>query len=122
MVAKLEAEEARQKTVTETVCTPPTPRTNFSLCAHPDKEELIMFGGEFYNGTKMTIYNDLFFYNIGKNEWKTVRSPAGPAPRSSHQMVGVSADGGQLWVSAEAARNSLTILPYLFYELRIGCF
>lgn len=98
IVAKLEAEEARRKTVTETVCPPPTPRTNFAICAHPDKEEIIIFGGEFYNGQTITLYNEMYFYNIPKNEWKSVKSPAGPAPRSSHQMVSVANDGGQLWV------------------------
>lgn len=99
MVAKLEAEEARRQTVTETICAaPPSPRTNFSICAHPDRDEIILFGGEFYNGQQMTLYNELFFYNIPKNEWKSVRSPAGPAPRSSHQMVSVANDGGQLWL------------------------
>lgn len=99
VVAKLEAEEARLKTVTETVTAAPSPRSNFTLCAHPgDKEELILFGGEFFDGKVMTIYNDLFMYNIAKNEWKTVRSPAGPAPRCSHQMVATAGDGGQLWI------------------------
>lgn len=68
------------------------------MCAHPEKEELILFGGEFYNGNELTIYNELYFYNIAKDEWKTVRSPAGPAPRCSHQMVSVANDGGQLWI------------------------
>lgn len=69
--------------------------------AHPEKEELILFGGEFFNGQRVCVYNDLFFYNIGKNEWKQVKSPGGPAPRSGHQMVTVATDGGQLWVSIE---------------------
>lgn len=100
MVAKLEAEEARIKTVTEEVCaTPPTPRSSFSLVAHPEKEEIILFGGEFFNGQRVCVYNDLYFYNISKNEWKLVKSPSGPAPRSGHQMVTVATDGGQLWVS-----------------------
>ncbi|XP_011201997.2 kelch domain-containing protein 4 [Bactrocera dorsalis] len=98
VVAKLEAEETRRKTVTEEICSPPTPRSNFTLVAHPEKEELILFGGEFYNGQRVCVYNDLFFYNIAKNEWKQVQSPAGPAPRSGHQMVAVATDGGQLWV------------------------
>ncbi|XP_017480471.1 PREDICTED: kelch domain-containing protein 4 [Rhagoletis zephyria] len=98
VVSKLEAEEARRKTVTEELCSPPAPRSNFTFVAHPEKEELILFGGEFYNGQRVCVYNDLFFYNIAKNEWKQVRAPAGPAPRSGHQMVAVAADGGQLWV------------------------
>lgn len=102
MVAKLEAEEARRKTTTETVCPPPSPRSNFSICTHPDKEELILFGGELYNGQELNIYSELFFYSIPKNEWKSVRSPAGPAARSSHQMVSVSNNGGELWVTMHA--------------------
>ncbi|XP_065359382.1 kelch domain-containing protein 4 [Calliphora vicina] len=99
VVAKLEAEEARQKTITEEVCpAPPTPRSNFTLVAHPEKEELILFGGEFFNGQRVCVYNDLFFYNISKGEWKQVKSPGGPAPRSGHQMVTVATDGGQLWL------------------------
>lgn len=104
MVAKLEAEEAERKTVTETVVPPPSPRSNFSMVAHPDKEELILFGGEFYNGQTLTVYNDLFIYNISKNEWKQVKTRAGPAPRSAHQMVSVANDGGQLWVSVSNLR------------------
>lgn len=99
VVAQLEAEETRLKKVQETVCPIPSPRSNFSFVSHPDKEELILFGGEFYNGQKTCVYNDLFFYNIPKAEWKLVKSPSGPAPRSGHQMVSVSTDGGQLWVS-----------------------
>ncbi|XP_054735460.1 kelch domain-containing protein 4 [Anastrepha obliqua] len=98
VVAKLEAEEARRKTVTEVVCAPPSPRSNFTFLAHPEKEELILFGGEFYNGQRVCVYNDFFFYNIAKNEWKQVHTPAGPAPRSGHQMVAVATDGGQLWL------------------------
>lgn len=99
IVATLEANEQRRKTVTETVVTPPSPRSNFSFCAHPDKEELILFGGEYYNGQTLAVFNELFFYNIPKNEWKLVMAPGGPGPRSAHQMVAVAADGGQLWVN-----------------------
>lgn len=99
IVAKLEAEEAQRKTVTETIVPPPSPRSNFSLISHPEKEELILFGGEFYNGQTLTVYNELFVYNIPKNEWKQITTRAGPAARCAHQMVAVANDGGQLWVS-----------------------
>lgn len=82
----------------ETVVSPPSPRSNFSFCAHPEKEELILFGGEHFDGQKLTVFNELYFYNIAKNEWKLVMAPCGPGPRSAHQMVPVAADGGQLWV------------------------
>ncbi|XP_075163531.1 kelch domain-containing protein 4 [Haematobia irritans] len=97
-VAKLESEEARLKTVTEEVCSPPSPRSNFSLVVHPEKEEIILFGGEFFNGQRVCVYNDLYFYNINKSEWKQVKCPGGPTPRSGHQMVTVATDGGQLWL------------------------
>lgn len=35
---------------------------------------------------QMFLYNDLFFYNIRKNEWLKVTSPNAPPPRSSHQV------------------------------------
>lgn len=101
IVAALEANEQRRTTVSETVVPPPSPRSNFSFCAHPDKEELILFGGEYFDGQKLTVYNELYFYNIAKNEWKLVMAPAGPGARSAHQMVPVAADGGQLWVNIE---------------------
>lgn len=94
----MEAEEKRRATVTETIVDGPTPRSNFSIATHPEKEELILFGGEFFNGQKLTVFNELFFFNIDKKQWKLVAAPAGPGPRSSHQMVAVANDGGQLWV------------------------
>ncbi|KAH8387886.1 hypothetical protein KR093_010162 [Drosophila rubida] len=98
IVKTLEAEEGRIKAITEEICAPPTPRANFSLVAHPEKEELIMFGGELYNGAKVSVFNDLYIYNIARNEWKQLKSPSGPTPRSGHQMVTVATDGGQLWL------------------------
>lgn len=99
IVKNLEAQEQSFTTITENVCEPPPPRSNFSLVAHPEKEELILFGGELYNGATTFTYNDLYFYNIPRNEWKQVRSPSGPTPRAGHQMVATANDGGQLWVS-----------------------
>lgn len=99
-MATLEANEKRRTTVSETSVPAPSARSNFSLCAHPDKDELILFGGEFFNGQTLTVFNELYFYNIAKNEWKLVMAPGGPGPRSAHQMVTVASDGGQLWVSS----------------------
>lgn len=95
----MERDEASRKVVVEVKCEAPSPRSSFSLVAHPDKEELILFGGEFFDGQKTILYNDLFFYNIPKKEWRQVKSAGGcPTPRSGHQMVTVSTDGGQLWL------------------------
>ncbi|EDW40355.1 GL24939 [Drosophila persimilis] len=98
IIHMLEVKEGRLDGITEEVCPPPSPRSNFTLVAHPEKEELIMFGGELYNGANISVYNDLFFYNIKANEWKALRSPGGPTPRSGHQMVSLASNGGELWM------------------------
>jgi hypothetical protein len=38
----------------------PTPRSNGTWLAHPNKNEIILFGGELYNGQTTSVYNDLF--------------------------------------------------------------
>lgn len=98
IVKKLEDQQGSIAAISEEICAAPSPRSNFTLVAHPEKEELILFGGELYNGAKVDVYNDLFFYNIPRNEWKQLKSPSGPTPRSGHQMVAVATDGGQLWL------------------------
>lgn len=98
LVAQLENNEKRRQQVTEEIVPQPSPRSNFSLLTHPEKEELILFGGEFFNGKLLTVFNELVFYNINKQQWKRVMAPGAPAPRCSHQMVAASNSGGQLWV------------------------
>ncbi|XP_029010622.1 kelch domain-containing protein 4 isoform X1 [Betta splendens] len=98
LIAEFQNLDAKKTQVVETTCPPPSPRLNASLCAHPDKDELILFGGEFFNGKKTYLYNDLFFYNIKKNSWVKSEIPNPPPPRCSHQAVVVSQGGGQIWV------------------------
>ncbi|XP_044732387.1 kelch domain-containing protein 4 [Chrysoperla carnea] len=98
IVAQIEKEEKARQKVVETVVSPPSRRSNFSFVSHPDKDELILFGGEYFNGQKTFVYNDLFFYNIPRNEWTVVKAPGGPAPVCGHQMVVTSINKGQLWV------------------------
>lgn len=98
IVAQIELEEKKRQEVIETVVPPPSRRANFTLTAHPDKEELILLGGEYFNGQKTFLYNDLYIYNIPRNEWVQVKAPGGPPPRCGHQTVAVSTDKGQLWV------------------------
>ncbi|XP_044252755.1 kelch domain-containing protein 4-like [Tribolium madens] len=98
IVSQIEKEEKKRQQVTESVIEAPTRRLNFTFIPHPDKEQLILYGGEFYNGQKTYVYNDLFFYNIPTGSWTVVKAPAGPPPRCSHQMVATSANKGQLWL------------------------
>ncbi|XP_051916843.1 kelch domain-containing protein 4 isoform X1 [Hippocampus zosterae] len=98
LIAEFQSLDAKKTQVVETACPPPSARLSASLSAHPEKDELILFGGEFFNGKKTYVYNDLFFYNIKKNSWVKSEIPNPPPPRCSHQAVAVSQGGGQLWV------------------------
>ncbi|XP_057988561.1 uncharacterized protein LOC110634022 isoform X2 [Hevea brasiliensis] len=58
------------------------------LNVNPLKDtELILYGGEFYNGNKTFVYGDLYRYDVEKQEWKRISSPNSPPPRSAHQAV-----------------------------------
>lgn len=85
----IQKEEAKKKEVHVDDNVPaPSPRSNCSLTVNPLKEtELILYGGEFYNGNKTFVYGDLYRYDVDKTEWKLVSSPNSPPPRSAHQAV-----------------------------------
>ena len=71
--------------VTETACEPPSPRSSATLIGSPSNlKELFLFGGEYYNGALATFFNDLFIYNIDRDDWRKVTSPNSPLPRSGH--------------------------------------
>ncbi|KAL2356147.1 putative kelch repeats protein [Cryomyces antarcticus] len=83
------AEYAKQQEqflkVTESPCDPPSPRGSSTLIASPSNDnELLLFGGEYFNGALASFYNDLFVYNINRDEWRKVTSPNSPLPRSGH--------------------------------------
>ncbi|KAJ3359091.1 hypothetical protein HDU91_005009 [Kappamyces sp. JEL0680] len=76
------------KVTEESNCKAPSRRVNATLVANPVKpEELVLFGGEWYNGQKVFMFNDHFIYNTDKDEWKRITCPNSPGPRSSHQAV-----------------------------------
>ncbi|CAF3817294.1 unnamed protein product [Adineta steineri] len=77
---------------------PPSRRANASFTEHPLKDELLLFGGEFFDGRTTILFNDLYIYDIKKQHWKRVNTPQPPAPRSSHQVVSVSMRDGELWM------------------------
>ncbi|KAL5021887.1 hypothetical protein ScPMuIL_001042 [Solemya velum] len=98
LIAEFQADDLKRIQVQEEKCLPPSPRSSMTLCAHPDKDELVMFGGEYLVNKKLYMYNDLLFYNIKKDEWLQVVAPNAPPPRSSHQAVALKQAGGQLWI------------------------
>lgn len=89
ILKNIQKEEAKKKEVhVEENVPAPSPRSNGSLTINPSKDtELILYGGELYNGSKTFVYGDLYRYDVEKNEWKLVSSPNSPPPRSAHQTV-----------------------------------
>ncbi|TQD79022.1 hypothetical protein C1H46_035408 [Malus baccata] len=87
--SSIQKEEAKKKEVhVEENVPAPSPRSNCTLSINPLKEtELILFGGEFYNGNKTFVYGDLYHYDVEKQDWKLISSPNSPPPRSAHQAV-----------------------------------
>mmetsp|Transcript_5470 Transcript_5470/g.10491 ORF Transcript_5470/g.10491 Transcript_5470/m.10491 type:complete len:608 (-) Transcript_5470:1024-2847(-) len=86
ILAEYQEKEKARTSVTVTPCGQPSPRSNFSLTALSNNE-FLLFGGEFCDGEGTTVYNELYRWNIEKNEWKMVESLNTPPPRCSHQAV-----------------------------------
>ncbi|KAE8707468.1 kelch domain-containing protein 4-like isoform X2 [Hibiscus syriacus] len=89
ILLSIQKEEAKKKEVHIDENVPaPSRRSNCSLTVNPLKDtELILYGGEFYNGSKTFVYGDLYRFDVEKMEWKLVSSPNSPPPRSAHQAV-----------------------------------
>nr|CAB3259327.1 kelch domain-containing protein 4-like [Phallusia mammillata] len=98
MIAEFKEIDRKRTTFNEEKSSHPSPRSNLSVVAHPEKDELILFGGEYFNGRKTFVYNDTFVYSIKKNEWTKQLIPQAPPPRCAHQAVAVSKEGGQMWI------------------------
>lgn len=54
-MARIEAKNKAKIKVTESKIENPTRRSNFIFVPHPEKDELILFGGEFHNGKNVSI-------------------------------------------------------------------
>ncbi|XMA19427.1 hypothetical protein WAI453_012218 [Rhynchosporium graminicola] len=81
--------------VTEAPCEPPRARASATFIASPANEnELFLFGGEYFNGALATFFNDLYVYQINKDEWHLVTSPNTPLPRSGHAWCRGGNSGG----------------------------
>jgi len=86
IIAEFNAKEAARVAVEITVCDQPSRRSGFSMTG-VGNHEMVMYGGEFCDGERIEVYNDLHRWNIEKNEWKLIESLNTPPPRCSHQTV-----------------------------------
>ena len=56
LLAEYERESASRTKVEIVACAkPPSPRVNFTFLAHPTKDELLLFGGEYFNGMFVSV-------------------------------------------------------------------
>ncbi|KAG8428455.1 Kelch repeat-containing protein 3 [Metarhizium acridum] len=60
------------------------------MASPTDANNLLLFGGEYFNGSLAQFYNDLHIYNIHRDEWRCVTSPNAPLPRSGHAWTRAS--------------------------------
>jgi hypothetical protein len=90
-----------------------TRRVNASLSVNPlNPSELIFFGGEYFNGKTVAMYNDLFFYNVDKLEFRKICNTIGPNPRSSHQVAITPAGLLFLWGGEFISPNESSFFHY----------
>ncbi|KAL2809663.1 putative kelch repeats protein [Aspergillus granulosus] len=95
ILAQYAEEQARFLKVTEVVSEPPSPRSSATVLASPsNRNELLVYGGEYFDGTVATFFNNLFVYLIDRGEWREVTSPNSPLPRSGHAWCRGGNTGG----------------------------
>lgn len=95
ILAQYAEEQARFLKVTEVVSEPPSARSSATVLASPsNRNELLIYGGEYFDGTLATFFNNLFVYLIDRGEWREVTSPNSPLPRSGHAWCRGGNTGG----------------------------
>lgn len=95
VLAAYAEQQAKFLKVTEQPCSAPSPRSSATFIASPsNKNELLLFGGEYYDGLSASFYNDLYVYQINQGEWRQVTSPNSPLPRSGHAWCRGGNTGG----------------------------
>ncbi len=86
ILAEYSVKEKSKTSVSVSIVAQPSRRSNFSMTALSNGE-ILMFGGEYCDGESTEVYNDLYRWNVEKNEWKHIESLNTPPPRCSHQAV-----------------------------------
>lgn len=95
ILAQYAEDQAKFLKVTEVASEPPSPRSSATVLASPsNRNELLLFGGEQFDGNIATFFNNLFVYLIDRGEWREVTSPNSPLPRSGHAWCRGGNTGG----------------------------
>lgn len=87
ILQEYESKKQEIKTVIIENCIQPSPRIGWTITNIPGTNESFCFGGSYWNGQINEIYNDLYKWNIEKNEWKKIQAINTPSPRCFHQAI-----------------------------------
>ncbi|KAA0188383.1 Kelch domain-containing protein 4 [Fasciolopsis buskii] len=119
MLQEFQREQQKLSEITLSVTGPPTPRSHFSFVASPDTGELMIFGGEYFDGKKITMFSDVFLYNCKEETWTLVKSPTCPPPRSGHQAVYVKSSSvpASVWIFGGEYASPTQIRFYHYKDL-----
>jgi hypothetical protein len=111
VLAEYAEQQARFLKVTETPCEPPSSRSSATLIASPsNRNELFLFGGEYYDGTIATFFNNVYVYLIDRGEWREITSPNSPLPRSGHAWCRGGNSGGIYLFGGETTSSCHSLL------------
>ena len=65
LINQFKEQDRKENTVSETALeVPPSPRSHATFLAHPEKDFLVLFGGEYFNGKVTEMLNQVCLYNI----------------------------------------------------------
>jgi len=99
LISQFKDQDRKENTVDEQQLEqPPSPRSHATFLAHPEKDLLIVFGGEYYNGKTTDMFNQVCIFNLKKASWSTLFVPHGPPPRSGHISVATPQAGGSIYI------------------------
>lgn len=119
ILAQYAEEQAKFLKVTEIPSEPPVPRSSSTVLASPsNRNELLLFGGEYFDGTHAIFFNNLFVYLIDRGEWREVTSPNSPLPRSGHAWCRGGNSGGIYMFGGKIVL--LDVLKFLVRRLTIN--
>lgn len=87
LLQQLEDEQRQRQIKAQAIpCNQPSPRAHASLTLLPSGE-LLLFGGESYDGKKVRVYGDLFKWDMDKSDWRRFEAGEMPKARCSHQAA-----------------------------------